>query len=148
MSTCDPWRSTGEKWKVLSFPPTYDGAHLQAMHHWLVQDVYDWAGQYREVGISKGVSNFAPVEAIEECVGRAAQIVAETDWPDLTDDAEFGNQCAKVFAGLTYAHPFREINGRTTRLFMDRVAAHSGRLLHYGNISRPAWIQRLRHVNA
>ena len=127
----------------VAFPATHDGAYLRAMHHWLAQDVYHWAGQYREVGISKGVSDFAPVSAIEDCLGRAGELVAETDWTDLSDDAEFGTQCAKVFGWLNYAHPFREVNGRATRAFMDSLAEKSGRFLYCGGrVQRTAWIQR------
>ncbi len=124
------------------FPTSYDSAHLCAIHHWLTQDVYEWAGQYREVGISKGVSDFAPVSAIEDCLGRAGELIADTDWTDLSDDAEFGTQCAKVFGWLNYAHPFREVNGRATRTFMEGVAEKSGRFLYCGSIERAAWIQR------
>lgn len=124
------------------FAATYDSAHLRAIHHWLAQDVYDWAGQYREVGISKGVSDFAPVGAIEDCLGRAGELIADTDWTDLSDDAEFGTQCAKVFGWLNYAHPFREVNGRATRAFMEGVAEKSGRFLYCRSIERAAWIQR------
>ena len=44
-------------------PHTYDAVHLCAIHSYLFQDVYDWAGQYRCVNIFKGVSSFADVHA-------------------------------------------------------------------------------------
>lgn len=118
-----------------------DGAQLRALHHQLSQDLYVWAGHYRSVPIGKRWSQFAPVDDIAVCVERAASITADTDWLALTDD-EFAEQAANVYSWLNYAHPFRDINGRAARLFMNHVAAQSHRIIDYSRIPGEVWIQR------
>ncbi|WP_131810060.1 Fic family protein [Mycolicibacterium mucogenicum] len=124
-----------------SIPDGLDGSQLRGLHNHLAQDLYPWAGKYRSVPIGKKWSQFAPIDAIDACVARAAAIAAETDWPATSDD-EFAEQAAAVYAWLNYAHPFRDLNGRTTRLFMDEVAAQANREFNYGKISSDIWIQR------
>lgn len=120
---------------------TFDREHLRGLHRWLAQDVYPWAGEYRHIGVRKGVSDFAAVEDIDRCVSHAAAIAADTDWADIVDEG-FAEQSAKVFGWLNYAHPFRDVNGRATRAFMDALAAKSGRFLYYGAVPRAVWVQR------
>ena len=51
-------------------PGCFNLAHLQAMHHHLFQDVFDWAGQLRTVDITKGSSRFANCRMIESYLGQ------------------------------------------------------------------------------
>jgi cell filamentation protein len=86
---------------------TFDVEHLKALHGWLFQDVYEWAGQIRDVPISK-MTDFAPPDRIEACLQNAADLVAETDWQDLSDE-RFASTSAEVFSWTNWAHPFRVI---------------------------------------
>lgn len=120
---------------------TFDAAHLRScLHFWLFQDVYSWAGEYRKVEIAK-LSRFAGPEQIEGCLNHAADTVAEVAW-DAVDDDQFCDRAAAVYGWLNFAHPFREGNGRTARLFMSSVAQLAGRSLNYGAIRREVFIQR------
>jgi fido (protein-threonine AMPylation protein) len=56
---------------------TYDAEHLKALHGWLFQDVYEWAGRVRDVPISK-MTDFAPLDRIDGCLQNAAGLIAET----------------------------------------------------------------------
>ncbi|WP_199176319.1 Fic family protein [Actinomyces qiguomingii] len=49
----------------VAVPRTYDADHVRAIHGYLFQDVYEWAGQYRSVNMSKNFSSFADVRAGE-----------------------------------------------------------------------------------
>ncbi|NTY62044.1 Fic family protein [Mycolicibacterium sphagni] len=121
-------------------PATCDADHLRGLHRWLFQDVYPFAGEYRDVEITKW-SSFAATTAIDSCVNRAAAIIADTNWPDL-DDADFADKAAQTYSWINFAHPFREGNGRTVRLFMSAVAAKASRQLDYSAISREVFVQR------
>lgn len=60
------YKVTGRRHRQLKTTPdlvehTYDAAHVRAIHRYLFQDVYEWAGQYRTVNISKGMTDFADV---------------------------------------------------------------------------------------
>lgn len=124
-----------------SVPDPLDGAQLRALHRQLAQDLYDWAGNYRSVPMGKQWSQFAPVETIATCLERAARVVAETDWPETTDN-DFADRAAIVYSWLNYAHPFRDLNGRVTRIFMDYVAAQADRVIDYSKVPGDVWIQR------
>ena len=66
---------------------TFDAEHLKAIHRYLFQDVYDWAGEYRTVDMSKGVSAFASVQDGHLSIDRYLDYVfatsRATDWASL-----------------------------------------------------------------
>ncbi|MCL2422512.1 MAG: Fic family protein [Micrococcales bacterium] len=117
--------------QLVDRPPraTGDLAELRAIHRWLFQDVYEWAGQLRTVDLRKnieGADYFLPVSMIERAAGFAAD---ELD----TDGAlrhmgrdRFVERLAYHYDQLNYLHPFREGNGRTQRVFWSRVARDAG----------------------
>lgn len=119
---------------------TFDASHLRALHEWLFQDVYEWAGRFRDVPIAK-MTEFAPPDRLDDCLGRAASLVAETSWRRL-NDARFAVAAAEVFGWVNYAHPFRDGNGRASRAFLDAVARKAGRWLDYSAVSQDVWVQR------
>ena len=120
---------------------TFDAEHLKAIHRYLFQDVYDWAGEYRTVNMSKGVSAFASVQGGPLSIDRYLDYVfttsRATDWASLNHQ-EFVEVAAAIFAHLNQSHPFREGNGRATRIFMDHVAARSNFRFDYAS-----WPSRL-----
>lgn len=121
-------------------PNTFDAAHIGALHHWLFQDVYTWAGQYRTVELAKW-SRFAEVGQIDTCVNTAAAIIADVPWAAVDDDT-FCERAAAVYGWINFAHPYREGNGRAARLFLSAVARLGQRSLNFGAIRRDTFIQR------
>lgn len=123
---------------------TWDAAHLRRIHHWLFQDVYQWAGQYRRVGIRKHVTDFAEVtpgpDDIDHYLAEMHRIITTTPWADLNRD-EFAEAAAKTYAWLNQAHPFREGNGRTGKVFMAQVAEQSRFTLELRRIAPEVWNQ-------
>lgn len=123
----------------VEIPRTYDGAHLRAIHAHLFGNIYEWAGEYRTVGMEKGHQPFAPPDHIARYVGYARRIAETTDWHVLDCDG-FADAAARTFVYLNHAHPFREGNGRACRIFMDHVAGQSGFKLVYPHlIDPPTW---------
>lgn len=127
----------------VDIPRTYDAEHVRAIHRHLFQDVYAWAGELRTVGIQKGPRAFAEVHDGE--IGRylddVHRLTTGTRWADLGRD-EFAERAATVFAHLNQAHPFREGNGRTSKVFMEHVAEQSRFTLDYGRVTPELWNQR------
>ncbi|MCM0621847.1 Fic/DOC family protein [Nocardioides bruguierae] len=118
-------------------PPTYDLAHLQAIHQWLFQDVYEWAGQLRVRDYNKGFSSFWPLDSLarrsESVFGRLASgPLMDHDVPD----DRFLSLLSFLYLDVNHLHPFREGNGRAQRTFLDDVAAISGRTIAWEAISR------------
>lgn len=111
-------------------PPTGDLAELQAIHHHLFQDIYDWAGQPRTVDMSKNVDGgepFLPFSRIEHAIAISvvAQLREERILRGLGRE-RFIARLAHHYDQLNYVHPFRDGNGRTQRVFWSRIAREAG----------------------
>lgn len=122
---------------------TYDGDHLRAIHRHLFQDVYEWAGEYRTVNIAKGPGRgFGDIKTgeLDRYLRDIRQLVGRTGWNRLRRPA-FIDRAATVFAYVNQAHPFREGNGRTSKLFMQHVAAQSRYALDYARVTPEVWNQ-------
>lgn len=103
-------------------PTHWDPSLLRFLHQQLFGQLYDWAGQYRTVEISKGTSRFAAAQHIPAQVEAVlAQLEQErTNWSS-GDDAVL-DRLAHFYSELNAIHPFREGNGRTIRLFLSLLA--------------------------
>ncbi|MGO1591228.1 MAG: Fic/DOC family protein [Ancrocorticia sp.] len=119
---------------------TYDSAHIRSIHYYLFQDVYEWAGDFRNVEISKGMSNFADAGSgqINRYLGDAHKLIIGTSW-DRLDREAFGTLAATVFAYVNQAHPFREGNGRTSKVFMEHVAEQSKFAFDFARVTPEVW---------
>ncbi|MBF4550713.1 MULTISPECIES: Fic family protein [unclassified Pseudoclavibacter] len=106
---------------LLSIPKTYDAAHVKALHRQLFGNIYEWAGEYRTVPIYKDQFGFAELDDIPRYLEDAGRIIDELDWSELDID-QFAAAAAEVFAYVNHAHPFREGNGRASKLFMQHVS--------------------------
>ncbi len=81
---------------------------LSEIHRFLFEDVYAFAGQIREVNIAKGNFRFAPVMYL----GAALEHIEKM--PQSTFD-----EIIEKYVEMNVAHPFREGNGRSTRIWLD-----------------------------
>lgn len=81
---------------------------LQQIHHYLFNDLYDFAGQIRTKNISKGGFRFANALYLNEILVKIEQM-PETDFEEIV---------AK-YVEMNIAHPFMEGNGRTMRIWLD-----------------------------
>lgn len=111
--------------------------HLQSIHRQLFQDVYPWAGEIRTVGIKKGEAGFLPPEHAAFVVDGAARLMREDGMlrPGM-DDAKWSALLAERFNDVNEAHPFREGNGRTQRLYFDQVAEAGGKMIHWNVLTK------------
>ena len=85
-------------------------AGLSAIHRLLFQDVYDFAGVRRTANIAKGGFRFAPVMYLSPALD------AIDEMPQGTFD-----QIVEKYVEMNVAHPFREGNGRSTRIWLDAI---------------------------
>lgn len=122
-------------------PGRFDLAHLQAIHHRLFADVYDWAGQLRTVDISKGNTRFASHEQIESY---APEIIRPLHREQLLRGLDVDTFCQRAgfyLGELNVLHPFREGNGRSTREFIGHVARDAGYVIDWGGMARKDMVQ-------
>ena len=87
-------------------PGTYES--LAAIHEYLFDEIYDFAGKIREVNLSKGNFRFAPLLYLE------AALQSIDKMPQSTFD-----EIIEKYVEMNVAHPFREGNGRSTRIWLD-----------------------------
>ena len=83
-------------------------ASLMAIHKALFEDIYDFAGKIRTVNISKGNFRFAPLMYLEAALQNIDKM------PQSTFD-----EIIEKYVEMNIAHPFREGNGRATRIWLD-----------------------------
>lgn len=115
---------------------SFDLSHLQAIHHHLFQDVYEWAGLLRTVDISKGSSRFANCGMIESYLGQQlAKISSENRLIGLSPE-RFIERLAHYMGEINAAHPFREGNGRVQRVFCGQLAEQAGYFIDFDGVSR------------
>ena len=109
--------------------PTSDLDELRAIHRHLFQDVYAWAGELRTVDIRKneeGAQFFLPVSMIERAAMFAAGELREDNELRGLPREKFIDRLAYHYDAFNYIHPFREGNGRTQRVFWNRIARTAG----------------------
>ena len=119
----------------------FDAQHLRSVHHHIFQDVYDWAGYFRTVNISKSGDPFAFHQHIAPNVDR---ICAELKGERLLvgADAEwFANRGAYYLGEINAIHPFRDGNGRTQREFIRQLGVRNRLVLDWSRVSREEMIE-------
>jgi cell filamentation protein len=108
---------------------TNDLAEFKEIHRRLFQDIFDWAGQIRVVDVRKeipGADFFMMFGFIEHAAEICFRELAEENYLAGLDRQEFINRLAVHYEKINYIHPFREGNGRTQRIFWNRVALEAG----------------------
>jgi cell filamentation protein len=101
-------------------------AHLKAIHHYIFQDVYPFAGKLRLEDISKGNTFFCKSEYIEQNLNALfARLKGENYLRGLTAE-KFAERVSFYMSELNMIHPFREGNGRAIREFIRCLALEAG----------------------
>ena len=117
-------------------PGNFDLAHLCAIHRYLFQDVYAWAGTLRTVDISRGNSRFASFRLIENYLGKQLRSLASEDFLRGLPPPPFVQRLAHFMGEINAAHPFREGNGRVQRLFCAQLAEQAGYFIDFESVSQ------------
>ena len=83
---------------------------MKIIHKYLFDEIYDFAGEIRTVNIAKGSFRFAPVMYLQAALENIDKM------PQSTFD-----EIAQKYVEMNIAHPFREGNGRATRIWLDLI---------------------------
>lgn len=103
---------------------------LCSIHRHLFQDVYDFAGRMRTVNIAKGNFRFAPVMYL------SAALEAIDKMPQGTFD-----EIIEKYVEMNVAHPFREGNGRSTRIWLDAILRKElGRVVDWSRVDKEDYL--------
>ena len=105
-------------------------ASLMAIHKVLFEDIYAFAGKLRTVNIAKGNFRFAPLLYLEAALANIDKM------PQSTFD-----QIIEKYVEMNIAHPFREGNGRATRIWLDCILRKEiGRVVDWSQVDKEDYL--------
>ena len=105
-------------------------ASLMAIHKALFEDIYDFAGKLRTVNIAKGNFRFAPLMYLEAALANIDKM------PQSTFD-----EIIEKYVEMNISHPFREGNGRATRIWLDCILRKEiGRVVDWSQVDKEDYL--------
>ena len=105
-------------------------AGLAAIHKYLFEDIYDFAGELRTVNIAKGNFRFAPLMYLQ----------AALDNIDKMPQSNF-DEIIEKYVEMNIAHPFREGNGRSTRIWLDHILKNEiGKVVDWSKVDKEDYL--------
>lgn len=103
---------------------------LKAIHKALFDEIYDFAGEIRTVNLSKGNFRFAPLMYLEAALGNIEKM------PQSTFD-----EIVEKYVEMNIAHPLREGNGRSTRIWLDCIFKKElGKVIDWSKVDKEDYL--------
>ena len=116
--------------KLLDSFPAGKFDTLQAIHKYMFEDVFDFAGEIRTVNLEKGNFRFAPLIYLQ----------AALDNIDKMPQSTF-NEIIEKYVEMNIAHPFREGNGRSTRIWLDHILKNEiGKVVDWSKVDKEDYL--------
>ena len=105
-------------------------AGLAAIHKHLFEDIYDFAGELRTVNIAKGNFRFAPLMYLQAALENI----------DKMPQSNF-DEIVEKYVEMNIAHPFREGNGRSTRIWLDHILKNEiGKVVDWSKVDKEDYL--------
>lgn len=105
-------------------------ATLQAIHKYLFEDIYTFAGKIRTVNLAKGNFRFAPLIYLESALESI----------DKMPQSNF-DEIIEKYVEMNIAHPFREGNGRSTRIWLDHILkSQIGKVVDWSKVDKEDYL--------
>lgn len=104
----------------------FDLEHYKAIHRFLFEDIYDWAGSFRTVDMAKKGTSFCSVDQLDDVAKNCFDRLAENNLFSDLDRDEFVDATVDFYCVTNMLHSFREGNGRTQRIFISQLIHHNG----------------------
>lgn len=106
---------------------------LSYIHHFLFSDIYDFAGKIRKVNIAKGNFRFAPALYLEQALKQIEKMPQNT-FEEIIDK----------YVEMNVAHPFREGNGRSTRIWLDIILKKElGKVVDWNKVDKEEYLSAM-----
>ena len=109
-----------------------DGTYktLAAIHKYLFEDIYDFAGEIRTVNMAKGNFRFAPLMYLQAALENI----------DKMPQSNF-DEIVEKYVEMNIAHPFREGNGRSTRIWLDHILkTEIGKVIDWSKVDKEDYL--------
>ncbi|MFC0322411.1 Fic/DOC family protein [Gallibacterium melopsittaci] len=120
---------------------SFDLKHLQAIHKHIFDQIYSWAGDIRNIDISKGNSMFATNSRIIPEAEKLFSQLRKENYLKNTEPEKMASRLAYYLGEINAIHPFREGNGRTQRVFISQLAKEAGFELTFDKTTQEEMIQ-------
>lgn len=121
-----------------------DYAHYRAIHHHFFQDVYQWAGQTRQIRTGKGGNWFCYPEFIDAEMDRIfRELQDEGHLVNCGNTEDFAARAAHYIAEINAVHPFREDNGRCQLTLLNILMQVAGLEMIEDNIDEAAFMNAM-----
>ena len=115
---------------ILDNLPAGKFSTLQTIHKYLFGDIYDFAGELRTVNISKGNFRFAPLMYLESALENI----------DKMPQSNF-DEIVEKYVEMNIAHPFREGNGRSARIWLDHILKNEiGKVVNWSKVDKDDYL--------
>ena len=115
---------------VLDTLPAGKFSTLQTIHKYLFEDIYDFAGKLRTVNLAKGNFRFAPLMYLEAAQANIGKM------PQSTFD-----EIIEKYVEMNIAHPFREGNGCSTRIWLDHILkTEIGKVVDWSKVDKEDYL--------
>jgi cell filamentation protein len=114
----------------------FEVGHLQAIHRYIFQDVYAWAGEFRTVNISKSGHLFAVAGFIAPALEEVVRRLAAEHHLKGADLQRFADRAGFFMGEINAVHPFRDGNGRAQREFIRELAIEAGFAVDWSRVTR------------
>ena len=115
---------------LLAGEPAGKFSTLQKIHKILFADIYLFAGQLRTVNLAKGNFRFAPLMYLDAALANIDQM-PQSDFDEIIEK----------YVEMNIAHPFREGNGRSTRIWLDHILKHEiGKVVDWSLVDKEDYL--------
>ena len=115
---------------ILKNLPAGKFSTLQTIHKYLFEDIYEFAGEIRNVNIAKGNFRFAPLMYLKPALESI----------DKMPQSNF-DEIVEKYIEMNIAHPFREGNGRSTRIWLDHILKNEiGKVIDWSKIDKDDYL--------
>ena len=113
----------------------FDIEHLNKIHSYLFEDIYPFAGKFRNENIAKGIFRFAEFKYIEPELNRLLKNLVKENFLQGLNKKDLSEKLAYYLSELNVLHPYREGNGRTIREFIRELALKNQYKLNLSKIN-------------
>ena len=115
---------------LLAGEPAGKFSTLQKIHKILFADIYPFAGQLRTVNLAKGNFRFAPLMYLDAALTNIDRM-PQSDFDEIVEK----------YVEMNIAHPFREENGRSTRIWLDHILKHEiGKVVDWSLVDKEDYL--------
>ena len=116
--------------RILDSLPAGKFSTLQAIHRYLFEDIYEFAGEIHKVNMAKGNFRFAPLMYLDAALENIDKM-PQSDFDEIIEK----------YVEMNIAHPFREGNGRSARIWLDHILKQEiGKVIDWSKVDKEDYL--------